>query len=150
VEVVGHNITDDLRITWRLRNLKPNQQSVRSCGEAWLSGKQRPPLETSSFSHGGSRFAGTPRLALFRRRIAHPKSCNDTIPGAGTTGEATDADIHYAEGNWATAANLYAAAVAASRDQVETWSGLRGIGNCHWVLFERRPGTLPWRLNMNE
>jgi probable phosphoglycerate mutase len=29
---------------------------------------------------------------------------------------------------------------------VGTWSGLGGIGNCHWVVFERRPGTLTWRL----
>lgn len=29
---------------------------------------------------------------------------------------------------------------------VDNWPGLGGIGNCHWVVFERRPGTRPWRL----
>lgn len=29
---------------------------------------------------------------------------------------------------------------------VANWPLLGGIGNCHWVVFERRPGTVEWRL----
>ena len=114
----------DLQITWRLRNLRPDTGSVRSCCSAWRNGERRPTLGTSVINGEGPRFSGTPRLALLRRQIACPDKFETTAADARAAGGAAAADVYLAEGDCSTAADLYAAAAVTAVEQIEAWAGL--------------------------
>ncbi|WP_344651046.1 aKG-HExxH-type peptide beta-hydroxylase [Cryptosporangium japonicum] len=106
----------DLWTTWRLRNRRPDPAEIRSCCAAWTTGSARPPIGGWTLVDEGSRVAGTPRLALLRRRLA------GGMPEADTT--ANTADVHWIDGDLVRAATLYATALDDADDPSASWSGL--------------------------
>lgn len=112
---------------WRTRHLRPHPSAVNQLVQAWLSGRSRPPVSSfvtdlpptpvpdGSWSHarvdlvrltmGGEIASSLPRTWL-------------TVPGA------TAADLAYASGHFAEAAEGYRAELVADPDRPTSLAGL--------------------------
>lgn len=119
LQTMAEHTAMDLRITWRIGNCRPTQDSVKDCCAAWRAGLRRPELPPGTLIADGARFAGTSRLALLRRHIAGAGLVAATNPDGVAT-----ADLRLLTGDWSQAAELYATALATGQESTEAWAGL--------------------------
>lgn len=114
VRRLAEDIALDLWTTWRLRNRRPARAEVEACCAAWRAAAARPPVGGWTMVDEEHRVAGTPRLALIRRMLAESdRFAEGAAPG----------DVRWADGDWDSAATLYAAALQEADDTPATWSG---------------------------
>ncbi|MGA6164423.1 aKG-HExxH-type peptide beta-hydroxylase [Amycolatopsis magusensis] len=112
---------------WRARHLRPNQSLVAALAGAWLSGRTRPPaslvttdLPPTPVPDGSWSRA---RMDLARLTVADaspplPADSRPAVPGA------TLADLAYARGDFAEAAEGYRADLARTPDCPDSLVGL--------------------------
>jgi HEXXH motif-containing protein len=117
----------DHRLSWRLRNLSPDQSEVGALAEAWLAGARPGPGRRESTVTRFDRVpARNPRLDLLCLRLQDPsrfaRRYRDSP--AAALGEINDADIAYANGDMYIAASYYRQLIGVDPEQKAAWIGL--------------------------
>jgi HEXXH motif-containing protein len=135
----GQAITDHC-LSWRLRNLRPDQDYVAWLVAAWLSGSAAPVGGGAGVGARPGPAPGPPtviasdrvmirnsRLDLLCLRLKDPRQFARVC--AAAPGSARDADIAYARGDMRSAARRYGELIAARPDYVDAWAGLGLAGD---------------------
>ncbi len=120
-------VTADHHATWRMRHLRPDRTTVAALADAWLSGHPHAPtvlsggdLEPTPVADGTSSQA---RADLIRLGIT-TGDCRVLNASWRSVQDATTADLAYATGRFADAAQGYRAELAEKPDHVPSWVGL--------------------------
>jgi HEXXH motif-containing protein len=120
-------VAKDHRAGWRIRHLRPDPDVVAELVNAWLAGRDRPPLTVSrpdlpptpvpdgAWSHARADLV---RLGLAGTDQAELNGIWPTVP------DATAADFAYATGRFADAAHAYRAEVNETPDRPSSLVGL--------------------------
>jgi HEXXH motif-containing protein len=119
----------DHRLTWRLRHLRVAAPVLGALAEAWLGNRPRPVVPaTPPVLTPAPGTAGQPRLALTRTWLtdpdlydvyrSEPELAMAEVPGLSA------ADLLLADGETATAAELYRRQLADAPDAPAAWAGL--------------------------
>jgi HEXXH motif-containing protein len=130
LELLALDARLDHRTSWRLHNLRPDEDQVTGWAEAWLAGLSRPPgAPRPAAVVAGRRWSGTTdRLELAYRRVRDPGRlaalCTDPARLAAELPTAGPADVAYARSDYQAAARLYHAVLAETPGSVDAWAGL--------------------------
>ncbi len=129
---------------WRARHLRPSPATVARLAEAWIAGYTRPPISLNTTSlpptpvpDGGWSRARLDLIRLHLRDEADLPGTWQTVP------DATDADLAYATGRFADAAEGYRAQLVADPDRPASLVGLglalaaRGVDPAARALLHR-------------
>jgi hypothetical protein len=119
-------VTEGHHAGWRMRHLRPSQQTVVELTEAWLTGRPRPPDLPSTDPLPTPVPDGAPsstRADLIRLGVVMGDhrglaSVWRSLP------DATTADLAYVTGRFADAAQGYRAELTQDPDRVSSWTGL--------------------------
>jgi HEXXH motif-containing protein len=120
----------DHRIAWRLRNLRPDEGTVRRLAEAWRS--CRPclaagPVPCDVVPGPATQLDGA-RLRLLRRSLGAPRpaatATADLADASEHAGEVTLGDLCLVRGDHRSAVERFRAEIVADPATVVAWSGL--------------------------
>jgi HEXXH motif-containing protein len=120
----------DFRISWRLRNLVPDPESIEAFFRAWNDGGACPPAASVPVrtlpGRRGSVWTG--RASLTRQRLAEPES-HTALEGdpptlARTVAGATAADAALVSGEYGLAVRLYRDSILRSPADLSALAGL--------------------------
>lgn len=111
--------------SWRLRNIRPDRETIAALVGNWRRGRPAAPLSPGSFATRRSRTPSRPgRQELLRARIADPAGFAGAVRAAARSGDPMFAgDAAYARGDYGDALARY---LAADR----TGDALIGVGLC--------------------
>ncbi|MEX5634920.1 HEXXH motif domain-containing protein [Parafrankia sp. FMc2] len=120
----------DHRTTWRLRNLRPEPETVAARADAWLAGRACPavPPVPARVITGRPAFHMTGRIRLARLAVTEPEQFDQVRhnPGAlaALAPPATVADARYVSGDAAGAARAYRDELVRDPARIDAWTGL--------------------------
>ncbi len=121
--------TTDHRLTWRLRNLRPDRGGVKRLAAAWVAHRACPDVEPPPNEViPATTWGDSGRLRLLHLRVSDPMRFRELASGGAILGEevpgATSADLACARGAHAEAAEAYRAEVIADPANPASWAGL--------------------------
>ncbi len=109
---------------WRLRNIRPDNDSVTALVSAWRRGLPAAPPQPGTFTSRPGRWS-TRRVELLRARVVHPNAFAASVRAARRSSEpASHADVAYTRDDYDNALAAYLATGDRSDDT------LVGIGLC--------------------
>lgn len=109
------------RAGWRLRHLRPADETVHRTVRAWVRGDDAPPLDPGYEVVPGEKRWSQGRLVLARRWVKHGRvSPSDRIRAWGVD----EADADLLSGRHAAAAATFTRRVVADPDDFHAWTGL--------------------------
>lgn len=121
----------DHRLSWRLRNLRPDRDDVGRLAAAWIAGAQPWPGRTPPTVVQSDRaLTRNPRLELLYRRLKDPRQFTSACAGGapGAPEGISEGDLAYACGDFAAAARRYREMIASDPGRVDAWAGLALAG----------------------
>jgi hypothetical protein len=117
-------------LSWRLRNLRPGEDSIAVLAAAWRSGAPfpgaRPP--DAKVVPGRRAFDRNARLPLIRRYLASPATFAEVTSGPAEDLDVRAADLAYVVGDHPRAHRLYLDVLRANPAQNAAWAGLALTG----------------------
>lgn len=128
VRDVAHWADTDIRLCWRIRQLRPVGASVAALVEAWQGGAAKPAVTTDSRLEPTSGHVPKPRLALIRawlsnpERVEHYRATPDSL--AAEIGGATAADLALLDGDNDRATELFRQQILTEPESPTNWAGL--------------------------
>jgi HEXXH motif-containing protein len=126
---LARNAAENHRIGWRLRNLRPQPESVRRLADAWLTNEPLPVDDVPTEILARDRnLVPNARLDLLCLRITDPdrfqRLCGDPRLLADEMPEITPGDVAYAQAHYADATVAYRKEITANLGSIEPWAGL--------------------------
>jgi HEXXH motif-containing protein len=126
---LAREAAENHRIGWRLRNLRPQPESVRRLAAAWVTREPLPagdiPIEILARDRN---LVPNARLDLLCLRITDPdrfeRLCGDPSLLAGEMPEVSRGDVAYAQANYSDATTIYRKEIATNPESTESWAGL--------------------------
>lgn len=115
-------LCDEQQLSWRIRNVRPDEDVVRAATEAW-SRREDPATARGGTVVAGTRWAGiSARTGLLRLRVLDPEGFahRASKPGPGTN----DADVALVGGDPERALPGYARAAEADGGDHDPWVGI--------------------------
>nr|WP_269329985.1 HEXXH motif-containing putative peptide modification protein [Kineosporia babensis] len=108
--------TLDHWLSWRLRNLRPDDEAVRRLADQWHAGASAPTGPVPECLPVAGRFAPVPndRLTLLHQRLRREPFLAQASP----------ADLSQARGDTSAAAALYRKMIEHDADDTHVWAGL--------------------------
>jgi HEXXH motif-containing protein len=134
----------DHYVSWRIRNTKPPQDTIRQLVKGWLEDDppRSDPVSIDVIPSSSRQLTHSVRLDLVGLRVKeperfaylmrHPQTIADAVPGA------SEGDIAYAQEQYAVAIGKYRTLIAAQPANCDHWAGL--------ALTLRKLGPSPGRL----
>lgn len=116
----------DHRVSWRLRNLRPDDRAVSELARDWLAGRSCDQRESASaVVRTGRALTRNARMDLLFLRLKHPEQFAAACAGgeAGTPCGLGDAEIAYAQGEKVAALARYQEIISAHPDNQDAWAG---------------------------
>ena len=121
----------DHRLSWRLRNLRPDQDDVGRLAAAWLAEvAPEPPRTPPTVIPSNRALTRNPRLDLLCLRLKDPRRFANACAG-GTIEEPNDVscgDVAYALGEMFGAVRHYREVIVADPDRIDAWAGFALAG----------------------
>lgn len=126
VRLLADAVTDGHYAGWRMRHLRPDRHTVAVLTEAWLAGRAHPPATTTSCDPLPTPVQdGSPSEArgilIGLSIVADHRELTSAWPSVS---DATIADLAYATGRFADAAQGYRTELAQDPERVPSWIGL--------------------------
>jgi HEXXH motif-containing protein len=127
VRDAAHDVDLDIRLCWRIRQLRPVEASVHALAVAWHAGAAKPAVATDSILKPVLGDVPKARLALVRAWLAEPERVEhfraepDAL--AAEIG-ASVADLALLDGDTERAIELYRQQVLAQPESPTSWAGL--------------------------
>ncbi|MFG1926605.1 aKG-HExxH-type peptide beta-hydroxylase [Cryptosporangium sp. NPDC048952] len=125
VPAVAAEVAEDAerenRISWRLRNVRPDENVVLALADAWRHGRPYvSPAPMSIRPVAGSRAS----RSSGRQRLAMTRLISSQAAGVRHADGLREADLAYSRGDHANAARLYGSTIRAGTAESEAWVGL--------------------------
>jgi len=116
----------DHRLSWRMRNLRPDPVSVATLAESWLAhGRPHIIRATPAIIPSDRALAGNPRIDL----LCEKASGHVSLSQAESIDAIHTANLAYVRGEHRTAAHQYHKLIMSSSDRRDAWAGLVLAGN---------------------
>ncbi len=114
----------DHRLGWRLRNVRPDTDTVERLARAWSAGEAPPDrVGTAQLVDGGAALGASSRLDLIHMRLRDPNSVQNALLHHDWI-TATPADVSLANNDLHAAAMSYRGQIAADPHCHDAWIGL--------------------------
>jgi hypothetical protein len=128
-EELAREAAENHRIGWRLRNLRPQPESVRRLADAWVNNEPLPAGDIPTEILARDRnLVPNARLDLLCLRITDPdrfeRLCGDPTLLADEMPEVTPGDVAYAQAHYLGATTMYRKEIATNPESIEPWAGL--------------------------
>lgn len=115
---------------WRLRNVRPDEEHVRTLRDAWLAGNaaRTGAVPSQVVADDKRSLARNARIDLAVQRTTDPQAFQGTCAApselTATGATSTPADLAYARNDFETAATAYRDWVGAEPEERAAWAGL--------------------------